>query len=36
MDYIYAQNFIDYFEHASKSDIDNFIDMLRKNNLLEE
>ena len=25
MDYIYAQNFIDYFEHASKSDIDDFI-----------
>lgn len=25
MDYIYAKNFIDYFEHASKADIDNFI-----------
>ena len=27
MDYIYAQNFIDYFEHASKTDIDNFINV---------
>ena len=26
MDYIYAKNFIDYFEHASPSDINNFID----------
>ena len=25
MDYIYAKNFIDYFEHASASDIDHFI-----------
>lgn len=25
MDYIYAKNFIDYFEHASKADIDEFI-----------
>ena len=25
MDYIYAKNFIDYFEHASKNDIDDFI-----------
>lgn len=30
MDYIYAQNFIDYFEHASKSDIDNFIETFCK------
>lgn len=27
MDYIYAKNFIDYFEHASKNDIDDFADV---------
>lgn len=30
MDYIYARNFIDYFEHASKLDIDNFIETFEK------
>lgn len=26
MDYIYAKNFVDFFEHATPDDIDNFID----------
>lgn len=30
MDYIYAKNFIDYFESASLSDIDHFIDSFTK------
>ena len=30
MDYIYANNFIDFFEHASSSQIDNFIDIFIK------
>jgi serine/threonine protein kinase len=30
MDYIYANNFIDFFEHASYSQIDNFIDTFIK------